>query len=191
MTAAFLEFSKSCGNDLLDADAPIRLSRPSEARRPLVLVCAPLARSAGGGLRAPRGLAGYSRRRPRLLLAPRSQASRRGPRLTSSMDFSPPGWIATSRASFEMSTPTLCAAVDLIFSQSSSCLGGMTPGCPFRPLGKERGGQTTGQSFQIGALTTHPLPPPSCVAVRPAAPDPAGSDGKTIRQGALSADSVL
>ena len=27
-----------------------------EARRPLVLVCAPLARSAGGGLRAPRGL---------------------------------------------------------------------------------------------------------------------------------------
>src|ERR1700722_11169600 len=63
----------------------------------------------------------------------------------------------------------------------------MTPGCPFRPLGKERGGQTTGQSFQIGALTTHPLPPPVCVAKRPAAPDPAGSDGKTIRQGALSA----
>src|SRR6202021_2781698 len=28
---------------------------------------------------------------------------------------SPPGWIATSRASFEMSTPTLCATVDLIF----------------------------------------------------------------------------
>jgi hypothetical protein len=86
-----------------------------------------------------------------------------------------------------MSTPTLCATVDLIFSQSSSCLGGMTPGCPFRPLGKERGGQTTAQSFQIGALTTHPLPPPACVADRPAAPDPAGSDGKTIRQGALSA----
>src|SRR3984957_2964936 len=100
---------------------------------------------------------------------------------------SPPGWIATSRVSFEMSTPTLCATVDLIFSQSSSCLGGMTPGCPFRPLGKERGGQTTAQSFQIGALTTHPLPPPACVADRPAAPDPAGSDGKTIRQGALSA----
>jgi hypothetical protein len=102
---------------------------------------------------------------------------------------SPPGWIATSRASFEMSTPMLCAAVDLIFSQSSSCLGGMTPGCPFRPLGKERGGQTTGQSFQIGALTTHPLPPPACVADRPAAPDPAGSDGKTIRQGRASASS--
>ena len=51
---------------------------------------------------------------------------------------SPPGWIATSRVSFEMSTPTLCAIVDLVFSQSSSCLGGMTPGCPFRPLGKER-----------------------------------------------------
>jgi hypothetical protein len=84
-----------------------------------------------------------------------------------------------------MSMPTLCATVDFIFSQSSSCLGGMTPGCPFRPLGKERGGQTTGQSFQIGALTTHPLPPPVCVANRPAAPDPAGSDGKTIRQGAL------
>src|SRR5271166_7171560 len=65
---------------------------------------------------------------------------------------SPAGWIATSRASFEMSTPTLCDAVDLIFSQSSSCLGGMTPGCPFRPLGKERGGQTTGQSLRIGAL---------------------------------------
>src|SRR5271156_6686768 len=71
---------------------------------------------------------------------------------------SPPGWIATSRVSFEMSTPTLCATVDLIFSQSSSCLGGITPGCPFRPLGKERGGQTTGQSFQIGALYD-PSPP--------------------------------
>jgi gamma-glutamyltranspeptidase/glutathione hydrolase len=33
---------------------------------------------------------------------------------------------------------------------SSSCLGGMTLGCPFRLLGKERGCQTTGQSFQIG-----------------------------------------
>src|SRR5271154_7344158 len=71
---------------------------------------------------------------------------------------SPAGWIATSRVSFEMSTPTLCATVDLIFSQSSSCLGGITPGCPFRPLGKERGGQTTGQSFQIGALYD-PSPP--------------------------------
>ena len=55
---------------------------------------------------------------------------------------------------FKMSTPTLCATVDLIFSQSSSCLGGMTPGCPFRPLGEERGGEPAGQSFQIGALTT-------------------------------------
>jgi hypothetical protein len=62
----------------------------------------------------------------------------------------------------------------------------MTPRRPFRP-GKERGGQTTGQSFQIGALTTHPLPPPACLADTPAAPDPAGSDGKTIRQGAYSA----
>ena len=70
------------------------------------------------------------------------------------------------------------------------CLGGLTPGCPFRPLGKERGGQTTDQSFQIGALTTHPLPPPAYVANSPAAPDPAGSDGKTIRQGALSAQST-
>ena len=84
MTAAFLEFSKSCGNDL-SAPMPEFGFPGLEARRPLVLVCAPLARSAGGGLRAPRGLAGYSRRRPRLLLAPRSQASRRGPRLTSSM----------------------------------------------------------------------------------------------------------
>src|ERR1700722_17541526 len=100
---------------------------------------------------------------------------------------SPAGRIATSSVSFAMSTPTFCARAGFIFSQSSSCLGGMTPGCPFRPLGKERGGQTTGQSFQIGALTTHPLPPPACVADTPAAPDPAGSDGKTIRQGALSA----
>ena len=83
MTAAFLEFSKSCGK-IFPRRCPNSAFRP-KARRPLVLVCAPLARSAGGGLRAPRGLAGYSGRRPRLLLAPRSQASRRGPRLTSSM----------------------------------------------------------------------------------------------------------
>jgi hypothetical protein len=90
---------------------------------------------------------------------------------------SPPGWIATSRASFEMSTPTLWATVDLIFSQSSSCLGSMTPGCPFRSLGKERGGQTIDQPFQIGVLTTHPLPPPACVADsrrRPILPDRTG-----------------
>src|SRR5271156_4870451 len=66
-----------------------------------------------------------------------------------------------------MSTPTLCATVDLIFSQSSSCLGGITPGCPFRPLGKERGGQTTGQSFQIGALYD-PSPPAAGLCCRQA-----------------------
>jgi uncharacterized protein (DUF2237 family) len=81
MTDAFLEFSKSCGNDL---STPLPLSRP-EARRPLVLVCAPLARSTGGGLCAPRGLAGYSRRGSRALLARRSQAFRPGPRLTSTI----------------------------------------------------------------------------------------------------------
>jgi hypothetical protein len=90
-----------------------------------------------------------------------------------------------NRASFEMSTPTLCVMVDLIFSQSSSCLRGMPPGCPFRPLGKERGGQTTTQSFRIGAVTTHPLSPPACVGDRPAATNPAGSDGKSIRQDAV------
>src|SRR5271166_6828822 len=44
-----------------------------------------MARSAGGGLRAPRGLAGYSRRRPRPLLARRSEAIRPGPRLSSAI----------------------------------------------------------------------------------------------------------
>ena len=83
MTAAFLEFSKSCGNDL---STPMpQFGFPGEARRPLVLVCTPLARSAGGGLCAPRGLAGYSRRRPRALFARRSQAFRPGPRLTSTI----------------------------------------------------------------------------------------------------------
>jgi hypothetical protein len=58
----------------------------------------------------------------------------------------------------------------------------MTPGCPFRPLGKERGGETTGQSFQIGALTTHPLPPPSCVADRPRPCENMISDAGVARQ---------
>jgi hypothetical protein len=72
------------GNDLSTPLPPIRLSRP-EARRPLVLVCAPLARSIGGGLRAPRCLAGYTRKRPRSLLARRSQAFCPGPGLTSTI----------------------------------------------------------------------------------------------------------
>jgi hypothetical protein len=93
------------------------------------------------------------------------------------------GWTATSRASFEMSTPTLCVIVDLIFSQSSSCLGGMIPECPFRPLGKERGGQTTNQSFRIAALAT------GLCGDRPAATNPAGSDGKIIRQAARDSPS--
>ena len=51
--------------------------------------------------------------------------------------------------------------VDPIFWKSLSCLGGLIPGCPFRPLGKERGGQITNQSLGIGAVTTHPHPPPA------------------------------
>ena len=94
---------------------------------------------------------------------------------------------ATSSASFEMSTPTLCATVDRIFSQSSSCLGGMTPRCPFRPLGKRGVVKLQISPFRLARYTTHPLPPPACVADRPAAPNPAGSDGENIRQGALSA----
>src|SRR5271169_3970324 len=102
---------------------------------------------------------------------------------------SPAGWIATSRVSFEMSTPTLCATVDLIFSQSSSCLGGITPGCPFRPLGKERGGQTTGQSFQIGALYD-PSPPAAGLCRRQAGGARScriRRENDKTRQGALSA----
>ena len=66
----------------------------------------------------------------------------------------------------------------------------MTPGCQSSGRWEKRGrNQTTGRlPFQIGALTTHPLPPLGlCVADRLAALIPAGSDGKTIRQGALSA----
>ena len=62
--------------------------------------------------------------------------------------------------------------------------------CPSLAAGKERGGQNHGQSFQIGALTTPPLPPPACLADTPAAPDPTGSDGKTIRQAALALERV-
>jgi hypothetical protein len=47
------------------------------------------------------------------------------------------------------------------FPKSSSCLGGVIPGYPSRPLGKERGGQTTKQSFRICAVATHPLSPPA------------------------------
>src|SRR6476660_6863720 len=84
-----------------------------------------------------------------------------------------------------MSTPTFCARVCFIFSESSACLGGMTPGCPFRPLGKERGGQTTTQSFGIAALTTLPLSPPARFADRLAAPQLRRSGRKVIRQAAL------
>ena len=82
-TAAFLEFSKSCGNDL---SAPMpEFGFPGLRPGDRWCLCAPRWREAlEVGLRAPRGLAGYSRRRPRLLLAPRSQRFRRRPRLTSS-----------------------------------------------------------------------------------------------------------
>lgn len=46
MTAAFLDFSKSRGNDLSTPVPAFRLSR-TEIRRPLVLMCTPLA----GGIR--------------------------------------------------------------------------------------------------------------------------------------------
>jgi hypothetical protein len=59
-----------------------------------------------------------------------------------------------------MSTPTLCVIVDLIFSHSSSCLGGI------EGMGRDRANPT----------------PPACVGDRPAATNPAGSDGKIIRQ---------
>src|SRR6476660_10574439 len=90
-----------------------------------------------------------------------------------------------------MSTPTFCARVCFIFSESSACLGGMTPGCPFRPLGKERGGQTTTQSFGIAALTTLPLSPPARFADRLAAPQLRRSGRKVIRQAALAERSNL
>ena len=104
---------------------------------------------------------------------------------------SPPGWIATSRVSFEMSTPTLCATVDLIFSQSSSCLGGMTPGCPFCGHGKEEGWSNY-SSVLSDWRAYDPSPPAAGLRRRHTGgrPDPAGSDGKTIRQGALSAEAV-
>jgi uncharacterized protein len=50
MTAEFLEFSKSCGNDL---STPLpEFGFPRLARRPLVLVCVALAGRARGGLGA-------------------------------------------------------------------------------------------------------------------------------------------
>ena len=79
ITAAFLEFSQSCGNDLTTPMPQFGFPGLKPG------VCTPLARSTGGGLRAPRGLAGYSRRRPRPLLARRSQAFRPGPRLSSTI----------------------------------------------------------------------------------------------------------
>ena len=82
MTAKFLEFSKSRGNDLSTPMPELQL-RP-EARRPLVLMCAALAGSIEAG-QAPRVvLRATHRRRPRLLRARRSQAVRGGPRLTRS-----------------------------------------------------------------------------------------------------------
>jgi uncharacterized protein len=82
MTAAFLEFSKSRGNDL---SSPMpQFGFPGLRPGDRWCLCAPpLARSDGGGLCAPRGLAGLSRRCPRALFARRSQAFRPGPRLTS------------------------------------------------------------------------------------------------------------
>src|SRR5262249_11334630 len=60
--------------------AGIRLSRP-QARRSLVPLCAPLARSSRSRASAARGLAGHARRRAEPLLARRSQTVRGGPRL--------------------------------------------------------------------------------------------------------------
>jgi len=84
MTAAFLEFSKSRGNDL---STPMpQYGFPGLTPGDCWCLCAPRWQEAlEAGHAAPRGLAGYSRRRPRPLLARRSQAFRPGPRLTSTI----------------------------------------------------------------------------------------------------------
>ena len=83
MTAAFLEFSKSCGNDL--STPMLQFGFPGLRPGDRWCLCAPRWREALEADRAPRVVLRAPRRRPRLLLAPRSQASRRGPHLTSSM----------------------------------------------------------------------------------------------------------
>jgi uncharacterized protein (DUF2237 family) len=82
MTADFLEFSKSHGNDLSTPMPESRLSR-TEAWRPLVLMCPSLARGTRGKSGAPRGSAGHARGRADLLRARRSKAPCGGPLVTS------------------------------------------------------------------------------------------------------------
>src|ERR1700722_6167680 len=81
ITAEFLEFSNSRGNDL---STPLpQFGFPGLRPGDRWCLCAPRWREAlEAGLRAPRRLAGYSRRCPRSLFARRSQAFRPGPRLT-------------------------------------------------------------------------------------------------------------
>src|ERR1700733_14869878 len=52
---------------------------------------------------------------------------------------SPPGWIATSRVSFEMSTPTLCAIVDLISFSVLVLSRGHDPRVSVQAAGKREG----------------------------------------------------
>jgi hypothetical protein len=52
---------------------------------------------------------------------------------------SPPGWIATSRVSFEMSTPTLWATVDLIFFSVLVLSRGHDPRVSVQAAGKREG----------------------------------------------------
>ena len=59
MTAAFLDFSKSRGNNLSNSNAGTRLPGP-KTRRSLVLVCAPVAGSLRSKRSAPRRFARHS-----------------------------------------------------------------------------------------------------------------------------------
>ena len=91
-TAAFLEFSKSCGNDL---SSPMpQFDFPGLRPGDRWCLCAPRWREAMEAGCAPRVvLPGHSRRRPRAPFARRSQAFRPGPRL----DFDHRTWRAQAR----------------------------------------------------------------------------------------------
>jgi uncharacterized protein (DUF2237 family) len=80
MTAEFLEFSKSGGNDL---STPMpQFGFPGLRPGDRWCLCAPRWQEALAGPGAPRGFAGYARSLPRPLRARRSEAVRGGPRLT-------------------------------------------------------------------------------------------------------------
>jgi hypothetical protein len=101
-------------------------------------------------------------------------------------DGSPAGEVATSRKSFEMSTPTFCARVRFIFSESYACLAGITPGVRSGRL--EKRGVVKLQCSPSGLPRSRPFPSRRQSGLptgwRP--PNFAGQDGKIIRQAALS-----